>query len=115
LKAQQQKEKFEAQLAKKENSEVSYGSGTTKSAPSYGSGTDAAPAVQSYGSKTLKTESVVKKVDHVKVDGDYVMREGDFIKDKAPASSSLPINCPAGSTAQSNGTCLLTSGSFPSE
>ena len=118
LEAQRQKERFEAQLAKKENATNSYGSGTTKpSAPSYGSGTDKAPPASSYGSGTNKTNDAKKEEDQVMIDGEYVMKEGDFMADKistpATASPALPLNCPAGTTAQSNGTCLLSSGSFP--
>jgi len=118
LEAQRQKERFEAQLAKKENTAKSYGSGTTKpSVPSYGSGVDKAPAAASYGATTHKPHAT-KNVDaDVMIDGEYVMKEGDFMADKAPSaapsSPSLPINCPAGTTAQSNGTCLLTNSSFP--
>lgn len=118
LEAQRQKERFEAQLAQKENAAKSYGSGTTKpSAPSYGSGVDKAPAASSYGTVAHKIDVTKKEEDNVMIDGEYVMKEGDFMVDKASSattsSQSLPINCPAGTTAQSNGTCLLINGSFP--
>ena len=100
----------------------SYGSGTTKSAdPSYGSGTK--PADASYGSGTK---------DAMKDKGDHMMKKEDvMMKDKAssygsgtqapaygsgnaaPASSGIPLNCPTGTKGQPDGTCMITSGSFP--
>lgn len=67
---------------------ASHGSATT-AAPSHGSATGAVP---SHGSATTSTTS-------------YGSSTG--------AAVGKPTNCPAGTTAQDNGTCLLTSGSLP--
>ena len=106
----------------------SYGSGTTKSAdPSYGSGTK--PADASYGSGTK--DAMKDKGDHMMKKEDVMMKEDTMMKDKAssygsgtqapaygsgnaaPASSGIPLNCPTGTKGQPDGTCMITSGSFP--
>ena len=106
----------------------SYGSGTTKSAdPSYGSGTK--PADASYGSGTK--DAMKDKGDHMMKKEDVMMKEDAMMKDKAssygsgtqapaygsgnaaPASSGIPLNCPTGTKGQPDGTCMITSGSFP--
>ena len=106
----------------------SYGSGTTKSAdPSYGSGTK--PADASYGSGTK--DAMKDKGHHMMKKEDVMMKEDAMMKDKAssyesgtqapaygsgnaaPASSGLPLNCPTGTKGQPDGTCMITSGSFP--
>jgi len=137
--AQEQKQRLEAQLAEKEKAaqsygsgtkpaETSYGSGTTKTAdPSYGSGTK--PADASYGSGTK--DAMKDKGDHMMKKEDVMMKEDTMMKDKAssygsgtqapaygsgnaaPASSGIPLNCPTGTKGQPDGTCMITSGSFP--
>ncbi len=104
--ALKQKEAMEAKLAKKEKS---YGSGTAKPAASYGSGIaqpaksiSAAPVkpAQPYGSGHKGDAAVIKK-------------ESPSSYGSGHSNSGATLNCPAGTTPQANGTCLLASDSLP--
>ena len=71
------------------------------------------------------------KGDHMMKKEDVMMKEDAMMKDKAssygsgtqapaygsgnaaPASSGIPLNCPTGTKGQPDGTCMITSGSFP--
>jgi len=141
MEAQKHKEAMEAKLAQQEQNAQSYGSGTKPAEKSYGSGTKASSPSYGSGTKdasgTKSRDVVMEKGDAMMEKGDTMMKEevmmekGDtMMKDKAssygsgseaPAygsgtatpATALPINCPTGTTAQPNGTCLITSGSFP--
>jgi len=110
IEAQRQKEIIEARLAAKDKAAQSYGSGTKPAETSYGS--DTKPAGTSYGSGTKSSAHVVK--DNTSSYGPLTKpSNGSHHASPAASQGGLPTNCPAGTKAQSNGTCLLTSGSLP--
>lgn len=76
-----------------------YGSGDKAADKAYGSGTDAAHDAKhkAYGSG-----------DKPAADGTY----NSGTADPAISAPSLPVNCPAGTKAQPNGTCLLVDSSL---
>jgi len=115
--ALKEKEAMEAKLAQQEGS---YGSGTAKPAESYGSGTPK-PA-ESYGSGTPKpTESYGSGTTKpTQAYGSGTPKPADSYGSGTPkpagsygSGNAVTINCPSGTTAQADGTCLITSGSFP--
>jgi len=92
IEAQRQKEIIEARLAAKDK--------------------DTKPAGTSYGSGTKSSGHVVK--DNTSSYGPLTKpSNGSHHASPAASQGGLPTNCPAGTKAQSNGTCLLTSGSLP--
>lgn len=115
-KALREKEAMEAKLAQKEKG---YGSGTAKPVESYGSGTPKPAA--SYGPGTAQPAKSISAAP-VKPAQAYGSghKGGAVIKKERPSSygsghstSGATLNCPAGTTPQANGSCLLTSGSLP--
>jgi len=86
-------------------------------AKSYGSGTKAKDAMMKEGDSMMKE----KATDVMMKKGDAMMKEGT-IKTSAPSYGSgtaapapaVPVlNCPAGTTAQPNGTCMITGNYVP--
>jgi len=110
--ARMKKEAMERELQEKEQMAQSYGSGTDEDAmKKKDDAMQKEDAMKSYGSGT--TEDAMQKKDEMKSygSGDGMMKKDEM---KSYGSSmGKPANCPSGTTPQTDGTCLLTSGSLP--
>jgi len=64
-----------------------------------------------------KEDVMMKKDDHMMAKGDVMMKKGDsMMKEDAmikTSTPSKPVNCPAGTTAQFDGTCMITGNYVP--
>lgn len=97
-----EKEAMEKELLMKEKEAAAYGSGTPAAEPAYGSGTPAAEPA--YGSATPAAKPAYGS-------GTPAAEPAYGSGNAAPVG--LPTNCPSGTQPQTDGTCMLTSGSFP--
>ncbi len=96
-----EKEAMEKELVMKEKENAAYGSGTPAAKPAYGSATPA-PA---YGSGTPAAQPTYGSATPAPAPA--------YGSGNAAPAAQLPVNCPTGTQPQNDGTCMLTSGNFP--